>query len=136
MSQDNLLEQLLKMEDLFKKYEQAANKPVFEEVKSALLLRVLPQNVKSHLTVSINESTMNLRMIRCLAPMDVDRVKGKWDKDKGKGKYNSGMVQHYDLHMNDGEQEVIECPLSACEVHDLTMFDAYEADQAWVSSAQ
>ena len=46
------------------------------------------------------------------------------------------MVQHYDLHMNDGEQEVIECPLSACEVHDLTMFDAYEADQAWVSSAQ
>eukprot|EP00439_Symbiodinium_sp_Y106_P006968 s10135_g1.t1 len=53
----NLLEQLLKMEDLFKKYEQAANKPVPEEVKSALLLRVLPQNVKSHLTVSINDES-------------------------------------------------------------------------------
>ena len=45
------------MEDLFKKYEQAANKPVPEEVKSALLLRVLPQNVKSHLTVSINDES-------------------------------------------------------------------------------
>ena len=45
------------------------------------------------------------------------------------------MVQCYDLYMNDGEQEVIECPLSACEVHDLTMFDAYKADQDWVSSA-
>ena len=325
MSQGNLLEQLLKMEDLFKKYEQAASKPVPEEVKSALLLRVLPQNVKSHLTVSINdESTYDqmrevvLRWERSsqkwssqivtgvsnpkapyhddggLAPMDVDRVKGKWDK--GKGKYNSGykggkgkdskgkgkgysdnkgggkygggkpwnkggkpkggkegkgkefswgkgekgkkgkgqgggklhpeacricgkhghwgnecwmkdkvrnvndsssssssitspapsttssaapssvkrvfnlaendlhnvplttvyemesdtsevysvaasdwwcrMVQCYDLCMDDGEQEVIECPLSAYEVHDLTMFDAYKADQDWVSSAQ
>ena len=57
MTQGNLLEQLLKMEDLFKKYEQAANKPVPEEVKSALLLRVLPQNVKSHLTVSINDES-------------------------------------------------------------------------------
>ena len=57
MSQGSLLEQLLKMEDLFKKYEQAANKPVPEEVKSALLLGVLPQNVKSHLTVSINDES-------------------------------------------------------------------------------
>ena len=98
MSQGNLLEQLLKMEDLFEKYEQA--------VKPALLLRVLPQSVKSHLTVSItDESTCDqmreviLRWERSsqkwcsqivtgsvqfknqpsddggLAPMDVDRVK-------------------------------------------------------------
>ena len=120
MTQGNLLEQLLKMEDLFKKYEQAANKPVPEEVKSALLLRVLPQSVKSHLTVSItDESTYDqmreviLRWERSsqkwssqivtgnaqsknqypddggLAPMDVDRVKGKWDKGgKGKGGFS------------------------------------------------
>ena len=46
------------------------------------------------------------------------------------------MVRHCDLRMDDGQQEVIKCPLSAYKVHDLTMFDAYKADQVWMSSAQ
>ncbi|OLP98193.1 hypothetical protein AK812_SmicGene19338 [Symbiodinium microadriaticum] len=219
MSQGNLLEQLLKMEDLFEKYEQA--------VKPALLLRVLPQSVKSHLTVSItDESTCDqmreviLRWERSsqkwcsqivtgsvqfknqpsddggLAPMDVDRVKASGAiKDNvryisesptsaatpsttsvpstassvapsvkrvfnleadssddardaplttifemasessevqsvAESEWWCRVVQHFEVHRDD-DLAVIDCSLEGYACHDLTMFDAYEADYDW-----
>ena len=55
MTAQNLLEQVLKMEDLFRQYEQASGKAVPDEMKSALLLRVLPQQVKYHLIINVHE---------------------------------------------------------------------------------
>ena len=57
MTQGNLLEQVLRLEDLFRKYEQASGKPVPSEMQSAILLRVLPQQVRSHLTITIGDES-------------------------------------------------------------------------------
>ncbi|CAE7566403.1 unnamed protein product, partial [Symbiodinium natans] len=57
MNQGNLLEQVLRLEDLFRKYEQASGKPVPNEMQSAILLRVLPQQVRSHLTITIGDDS-------------------------------------------------------------------------------
>ena len=110
MSTTNVLEQLLRLEELFRKYSQAAGAEVSSELKSALLLRSLPQSVKTHVSMSCNENctyeVLRETVVRwerntqkwtqtlvnqtpsttdTSAPMDVDRVKGK---DKGKG-YNN-----------------------------------------------
>ncbi|CAE7352802.1 unnamed protein product, partial [Symbiodinium sp. CCMP2456] len=55
MSNANVLEQLLRLEELFRKYQQAAGSEVPKELKSALLLRSLPQSVKTHVSMTCSE---------------------------------------------------------------------------------
>ena len=76
MTAQNLLEQVLKMEDLFRKYEQASGKAVPDEMKSALLLRVLPQQVKYHLTINVHEDSTYDEMREVL--LRWDRSSQKW----------------------------------------------------------
>ena len=110
MSTTNVLEQLLRLEELFRKYSQAAGTEVPMELKSALLLRSLPQSVKTHVSMTCSEDctyeVLRETVVRWErntqkwtqtlvnqtspstdtgGPMDVDRIKGK---DKGKGKNN------------------------------------------------
>ena len=112
MSNANVLEQLLRLEELFRKYAQAAGSDVPSDSKSALLLRSLPQSVKTHVSMTRSETstyevlretvvrwerstqkwshtlvnhTPSTPSIDTSAPMDVDRIQKGKGKDKGKG---------------------------------------------------
>ena len=112
MSNANVLEQLLRLEELFRKYAQAAGSDVPSDLKSALLLRSLPQSVKTHVSMTCSETstyevlretvvrwerntqkwnhtlvshTPSTPSIDTSAPMDVDRIQKGKGKDKGKG---------------------------------------------------
>ena len=102
MSQGNLLEQLLKLEDLFRKYEQAASKPVPEDMKSALLLRVLPNNVKTHLTMSINDESTYDQMREVI--LRWERSSQKWSQQIVSGHSAHPKVGYHD----DGGQADME----------------------------
>ena len=97
MSQGNLLEQLLKLEDLFRKYEQAAAKPVPEDMKAALLLRVLPNNVKTRLTMSINDESTYDQMREVIVRWE--RSSQKWSSQ-----IVSGLSSTKTFHHDDGGQ--------------------------------
>ena len=122
-SEGQLLEQILKFEQLHMKYHQASGKEVSDELISAVLLRSLPNDLRAHVTVNLPESC-SYRDLRELllrwdrsnqrwssqtinapsassndpVPMDIDQVRasGKWGKgkSKGKGKYDSGKGKH------------------------------------------
>ena len=51
----SLLEQILRFEDLHTRYRQASGKDIDEQLTSAILLRSLPPEVKSHVTVNLPE---------------------------------------------------------------------------------
>ena len=111
MTAHGLLEQLLKLEELFRRYVQASGEDVPESLKSALVLRGLPQQVKTHVSMSLTD-TADYHDLRELVrwertsqkwssslvnpssstsgnssdqpvPMEIDTVKGA---GKGKGK--------------------------------------------------
>ena len=130
MSNANVLEQLLRLEELFRKYSQAAGSEVSSDLKSALLLRSLPQSVKTHVSMTCSESStyevLRETVVRwerntqkwshtfvnstsssttndTSAPMEVDRVKGK-GKDKGKG-YHSYYNSKGDKGKSGGKHE-------------------------------
>ena len=45
-------------------------------------------------------------------------------------------VQHFEIHSDDDEPEVIDWSFEGYECHDLTMFDAYETEFEWMLDAQ
>ena len=102
MSQGNLLEQLLKLEDLFRKYEQAASKPVPEDMKAALLLRILPNSVKTHLTMSINDESTYDEMREVI--LRWERSSQKWSQQIVSGHMAQSKASHHD----DGGQADME----------------------------
>ena len=51
----SLLEQILRFEDLHTRYRQASGKAIDEQLTSAVLMRSLPLEVKSHATVNLPE---------------------------------------------------------------------------------
>ena len=121
MTNTNYHEQVLKLEELCRKYEQSAGKAVDSELKAAILLRSLPGPLRTHVSVNCKEDAsyedlreVILRYERATqkwttqlvvgtssrsdpndtsGPMDVDRV---WEKGKGKekGKYKGKGKDH------------------------------------------
>ena len=114
MTNSNYHEQILKLEELCRKYEQSSSKTVDAELKAAILLRSLPASLRTHVSVNCSESAtydqlreVILRYERATqkwttqlvsgpsrsatdtsAPMEIDQVwnaKGKHPKGKGKG---------------------------------------------------
>ena len=114
MTNSNYHEQILKLEELCRKYEQSSSKTVDAELKAAILLRSLPASLRTHVSVNCSESAtydqlreVILRYERATqkwttqlvsgpstsatdtsAPMEIDQVwnaKGKRPKGKGKG---------------------------------------------------
>ena len=108
MTNSNYHEQILKLEELCRKYEQSASKPVDSELKAAILLRALPPSLRTHVSINCPENAsydvlreVILRYERATqkwttqvvtgftsldtsAPMEVDLVqKGKAGKSKG-----------------------------------------------------
>ena len=90
----NLLEQVLKMEDLLRKYEQASGKAVPDEMKRALLLRVLPQQVKYRLTINVHEDSTYDEMREVLLR-----------RDRSSQKWSSQIVTGGIAHNNPGPQD-------------------------------
>ena len=75
-SDGQLLEQILKFEQLHIKYHQASGKEVSDELISAVLLRSLPDELCAHATVSLPE-TCSYRDLRVLL-LRWDRSSQKW----------------------------------------------------------
>ncbi|CAE7834903.1 RE2 [Symbiodinium sp. CCMP2592] len=142
MTNSNYHEQILKLEELCRKYSQSSGKEVDVELKAAILLRSLPATLRTHVSVNCSESAtyeelreVILRYERATqkwttqlvsgttlppagdgaVPMDVDMVKGKVGKDKGKGgwkhynnnpkgKDNKGKGKDYSQYYQKGKQ--------------------------------
>ena len=114
MTNSNYHEQILKLEEMCRKYEQSSSKTVDSELKAAILLRSLPASLRTHVSVNCSESATydqlrevilryeratqkwttqlvsgpSTRATDTSAPMEIDQVwntKKKHPKGKGKG---------------------------------------------------
>ena len=111
-----MLEQILKFEQLHVKYQQASGQQISDELISAVLLRSLPNELRAHVTVNLPENAVYQDLRELLlrwdrsnqrwsaatlnaptnqsepVPMEIDQVRYGKGKDKGGkgGKYGKG----------------------------------------------
>ncbi|CAE7830593.1 unnamed protein product [Symbiodinium sp. CCMP2592] len=129
----SLLEQILKFEELHARYRQASGKEVDEQLVSAVLLRSLPPEVKSHVTVNLPEDASYAVLREML--MKWERGTQKWSSSlvSGGNAHSDAMDVDQIGQVKGGDKDAI-VDSSSASIHMLQCFTIHDAGDPFLST--